>query len=94
MKPIGIAIIGFGKIAADQHVPSIEGNDRFKLLATSSRSSSGRGTQVHRLARTDPPDRGAGGGGDHYTARPALEIAAECIRAGLHVLLEKPPRRR
>ena len=41
MKPIGIAIIGFGKIAADSHVPAIAGNDRFKLLATASRSGQG-----------------------------------------------------
>ena len=38
MKPIKIAIIGYGKIAEDQHVPSIRSNDRFELVATSSRS--------------------------------------------------------
>ena len=38
MKPIRIAIIGFGKIAADQHVPSIMAGPRFKLAASSSRS--------------------------------------------------------
>ena len=41
MNPIRIAIIGFGKIAADQHVPSIAGNGRFELAATSSRSGNG-----------------------------------------------------
>jgi predicted dehydrogenase len=41
MKPIRIAIIGYGKIAADQHVPSIQANDRFELVATSSRSGQG-----------------------------------------------------
>ena len=38
-----IAIIGYGKIAEDQHVPSIEGNGRFELVATSSRSGQGVG---------------------------------------------------
>ena len=38
VKPIRIAILGFGKIAEDQHVPSITGNPRFELVATSSRS--------------------------------------------------------
>ena len=38
MKPIRIAIIGYGKIAEDQHVPSIEANPRFELVASSSRS--------------------------------------------------------
>jgi predicted dehydrogenase len=91
MKPIGIAIIGFGKIAADQHVPAIHGNDRFQLLATSSRSGAGiapcftdwrellRQTDgLDAVAITTPPG-------------PRMEIAAECARAGLHVLLEKPP---
>ena len=91
MKPIGIAIIGFGKIAADQHVPAIEGNDRFRLLATSSRSGTGpkpgftdwreliRDVEgLEAVAITTPPG-------------PRLEIAAACAAAGLHVLLEKPP---
>ena len=41
MNPIRIAILGYGKIAEDQHVPSIRGNDRFELVATSSRSGQG-----------------------------------------------------
>ena len=41
MKPIKIAIIGYGKIAEDQHVPSIHANPRFELVATSSRSGQG-----------------------------------------------------
>ena len=91
MTPIGIAIIGFGKIADDQHVPAIKGNGRFRLLATSSRSGAGPEpgfTDWRKLIRevegleavaiTTPPG-------------PRLEIAAECAAAGLHVLLEKPP---
>ncbi|CAN5211200.1 Gfo/Idh/MocA family oxidoreductase [soil metagenome] len=91
MKPIRIAIIGFGKIAADQHVPSIEANPRFELAASSSRS--GKGPEpaftdwrellktvksLDAVAITTPP-------------RPRYEIARECLDAGLHVLLEKPP---
>jgi D-galactose 1-dehydrogenase len=41
VKPIRIAIIGYGKIAEDQHVPSIQANPRLELVATSSRSSQG-----------------------------------------------------
>jgi len=91
MKPIKIAILGFGKIAEDQHVPSIAGNDRFELVATSSRS--GHGVEPvfadwHELIRsidgleavaiTTPPG-------------PRYEIARACILAGFHCLLEKPP---
>ena len=91
MKPIRIAIIGFGKIAADQHVPAIEANQRFELTATSSRSGQGVGQQfkdwrelirnvegLDAVAITTPPG-------------PRYAIARECILAGLHCLLEKPP---
>jgi D-galactose 1-dehydrogenase len=91
MKPIRIAIIGYGKIAADQHVPAIQGNDRFDLVATSSRSGQGVAQTftdwrdlirtvegLEAVAITTPPG-------------PRFEIARECIAAGLHCLLEKPP---
>ena len=91
MKPINIAIIGFGKIAADQHVPSIQDNPRFELVATSSRSGQG-------LARTFTDWRELIRGADGLEAvaittppEPRYEIARECILAGLHCLLEKPP---
>ena len=91
MKPIRIAIIGFGKIAADQHVPSIMAGPRFKLAASSSRSGNGpqpvftdwreliRSVEgLEAVAITTPP-------------APRYEIARECILKGLHCLLEKPP---
>src|SRR5438552_2871113 len=91
MKPIKIAILGFGKIAEDQHVPSIEANPRFELVATSSRHGHGVAQKftdwrelirsvegLEAVAITTPPG-------------PRYEIARECILAGLHCLLEKPP---
>jgi predicted dehydrogenase len=91
MKPIKIAIIGFGKIAADQHVPSIRGNPRFELVASSSRSGQGVGQTftdwrelirsvdgLEAVAITTPPG-------------PRYQIARECVLAGLHCVLEKPP---
>jgi len=91
VKPIKIAIIGYGKIAEDQHVPSIQGNPRFELVASSSRSGQGvdqKFTDWRELIRdvegleavaiTTPPE-------------PRYEIARECMLAGLHCLLEKPP---
>ncbi len=91
MQPIKIAIIGFGKIAEDQHAPSILGNSRFELVASSSRSGQGvkpvftdwreligtvEGLQA--VAITTPPE-------------PRYDIARACVLAGLHCLLEKPP---
>ena len=91
MKPISIAIIGFGKIAEDQHVPSISANGRLRLVATSSRSGEGverKFTDWRELVRsvdglqavaiTTPPG-------------PRFDIARECVALGLHCLLEKPP---
>jgi predicted dehydrogenase len=91
MTPIRIAIIGYGKIAHDQHVPSIAKYPRFELVATSSRSGQGgeksftdwremiRSVEgLEAVAITTPPG-------------PRYEIARECIDAGLHCLLEKPP---
>lgn len=91
MKPIKIAILGFGKIAADQHVPAISANPRLELVASSSRSGQGvaetftdwreliRSVEgLEAVAITTPPE-------------PRYEIARECMLAGLHCLLEKPP---
>jgi len=91
VKQIRIAILGYGKIAQDQHVPSIQGNPRFELVATSSRSGQGvaqcftdwreliNGVEgLQAVAITTPPG-------------PRFDIARECLAAGLHCLLEKPP---
>jgi len=90
MKPIRIAIIGYGKIAEDQHLPSIRGNPRFELIATSSRSGQGVAqtfTDWRELIRTEGLDAVA----ITTPPEPRFEIASECIAAGLHCLLEKPP---
>lgn len=91
MKPIKIAILGFGKIAEDQHVPSIRANPRFELVATSSRSG-------HGVARTFTDWRQLIGNVEGLEAvaittppGPRYDIARECVLAGLHCLLEKPP---
>ena len=91
MRPIRIAIVGFGKIAADQHVPAIEQHPRLELAASSSRSGKGPAPTyadwremlssvegLEAVAITTPPG-------------PRYEIARACLEAGMHVLLEKPP---
>ncbi len=91
MKPIRIAILGYGKIAEDQHVPSIAGNPRFELVATSSRSGQGVAqtfTDWRDLIRSVP---GLEAVAITTPPGPRYEIARECVAAGLHCLLEKPP---
>jgi predicted dehydrogenase len=91
MRPLKLAILGFGKIAADQHVPSIAGNDRFDLVATSSRT--GAGPQPGFTDWRELLDQVEGLEAVAITTPPSVryEIAWECIARGLHCLLEKPP---
>jgi predicted dehydrogenase len=93
MKPVRIAIVGYGKIAQDQHAPSIADNPAFELAATVSRSGSGpegmpsfgsvaellaADLDVSAVAICTPPS-------------VRYEVARDCLAAGLHTLLEKPP---
>ena len=90
MTPIRIGVVGLGKIARDQHLPSIEDNPRFELAATVERSGAPselnftdcremlRSADLAAVAITTPPG-------------PRYAIARDCLDAGMHVLLEKPP---
>ena len=91
MRPLKIAIIGFGKIAADQHVPAIAANSRFELVATSSRSGQGVAPVFSDWRKLLGEVRGLEAVA--ITTPPSVrhEIARECIERGLHTLLEKPP---
>lgn len=92
--PIRIAIVGYGKIAKDQHVPSIAADPRFELAAVvSPRARADEGVPV--FADTAAMLREMAGRLDAVaictppTVR--LEVAAAAFEAGLAVLLEKPP---
>lgn len=91
MRPLRTAIVGFGKIAADEHVPAIAGNARFELAGSVSRQGNGpapnftshtdllaAAEDLDCVAITTPPG-------------PRYGIARDCIAARLHCLLEKPP---
>lgn len=92
MVPLRIGIIGFGKIAVDQHVPSIAACPRFRLVAAAGpriRPQEGIATYTdHRemLARE-------GLQAVAVATPPAFrfDIAWDCLEAGVHCLLEKPP---
>ena len=86
------AIVGVGKIAHDQHVPAIDASPDWELAATVSRAGSVEGVPTFRdfdvmlLERPDiemvslcmPP-----------MAR--YQYARKALKAGRHVMLEKPP---
>ncbi|MEC9342958.1 MAG: Gfo/Idh/MocA family oxidoreductase [Pseudomonadota bacterium] len=87
-----IALAGIGKIALDQHVPSIASSPDWELAATVSRNHAIDGVEAFRdmdamlAARPDigvvslcmPP-------------APRFASAVAAIAAGRHVMLEKPP---
>ena len=87
-----ICLVGIGKIAIDQHVPSINASADWELAATVSRSGTVDGVQ----AFTDF-DRMLEERGDIDTISlclppvPRYDYAARAIAAGRHVMLEKPP---
>ncbi|HEY5722036.1 MAG TPA: Gfo/Idh/MocA family oxidoreductase [Allosphingosinicella sp.] len=90
---IRIGIIGYGKIARDQHVPAIEGDGSFELAATVSRKGQGHPGRPcfpsHKEMIREVADLDAVAICTPPSAR--YEIARDCLEAGLHCLLEKPP---
>lgn len=91
---IRVAIIGFGKIARDSHVPAIAADPRFGLVAVATRS----GDPAIGVPWFAEPDALIKGMGDRIDAvaictPPSVRhaIARRAIDAGLAVLLEKPP---
>ena len=93
MRPIRIGIIGYGKIAEDQHVPAILNNRRFELAATVSRQGKSTGGVPCFTSHREMLDRAEDLEAVAICTPPSAryDIARDCIEAGLHVLLEKPP---
>ena len=92
-KVFRVGIVGYGKIAQDQHVPSIAANTPIELAATVSRSGKGAPGVPCFTSHTDMiaevKDLDAVANCTPPSAR--YPIARDCIEAGLHNLLEKPP---
>lgn len=87
-----IGIIGFGKIAVDQHAPAIAAGGQFELVAATNRTpltvegvatfqdpaAMLREVEMEAVAVCTPPG-------------PRYQLARDCLEAGKHVMLEKPP---
>jgi len=92
MPPISLAIVGVGKIARDQHVPSIAGNPDLRLVATTSRNSAVEGipnfTTIEAMLDAIPSIDAVS-----LCMPPQFryDAAYKAICAGKHVFLEKPP---
>ena len=92
MKNIRVAIAGAGKIAGDQHVPALAATEGVELAAIADPNVSIEGVahfasldellaampDIDAVALCTPP-------------RTRYALAAAALKAGKHVLLEKPP---
>jgi D-galactose 1-dehydrogenase len=87
-----VALVGIGKIALDQHVPAIAASTDWELAATVSRSGTVPGVESHGdfaaflAARPDIPVVSL-----TMPPVPRFAYAEAALKAGRHVMLEKPP---
>ena len=87
-----VALVGIGKIALDQHVPAIAASDDWELAATVSRHGTVEGVEAFTdiQAMLDArPDIGTVS--LCLPPVPRFEAAQAVLRAGRHLMLEKPP---
>lgn len=90
--PLKLGLVGFGKIARDQHVPAIAATDGVELAAIASRNAA-----VESLPSYQDLDEmlAAEPGLDAIILcqppQPRYEAARTALLAGKHVFLEKPP---
>ncbi len=88
-----IALIGFGKIAHDEHWPTIKDDPAFALVAV----AGGRSEAPPRIPRFADhralleADLGLDAVAICTPPGPRHDIARDCLDAGVDVLLEKPP---
>jgi D-galactose 1-dehydrogenase len=92
MHPIRLGLVGYGKIAQDQHVPAIHADPRFELVAVATLGQHCPGVenfdslaqllasvpQVDAIAFCTPP-------------QGRFALVEQALAAGKHVLVEKPP---
>ena len=90
--PVKIALAGIGKIARDQHVPSLVASPDWELAATVSRHGTVEGVEAFedfdRMLEARPD---IGVISLCLPPVPRYDYARKALLAGRHVMLEKPP---
>jgi D-galactose 1-dehydrogenase len=92
VTPIRLALVGLGKIARDQHLPAIAGDERFELAAVVSRNADLDGVpHFTTLAELLASDVAVDAVSLCTPPQPRHALAHLALAAGKHVMLEKPP---
>jgi D-galactose 1-dehydrogenase len=91
-RPIRLAVVGLGKIAQEQHLPAIAREPSFELVAVVDPNVTLSGyesfTSIDRMLENGPAVDAVA-----ICTPPQIResVALQALRAGLHVLVEKPP---
>jgi D-galactose 1-dehydrogenase len=92
MAKTKLAIVGLGKIARDQHIPSLTASGDFELVGVASPHNKLEGVpsygDIETLCRAVPDIEAVS---LCTTPQVRYETARFALQRGLHVLLEKPP---
>jgi D-galactose 1-dehydrogenase len=92
VKKIPLALVGLGKIARDQHVPTLAASQAFELVAIASPNSTLDGVRCYKSLEAmleAEPDVAAVS--LCTTPQVRYQAARYALEHGRHVLLEKPP---
>ena len=90
--PLKLGLVGIGKIARDQHIPALAADSRFELVACASRHARVDSVENFRDIETLLAEAGDLDAISICTPPQAhYEAALAALRAGKHVMLEKPP---
>lgn len=92
MDALQVALVGIGKIAVDQHVPAIKASGDWTLACTVSRNASlpdvPSFTDIHEMLAACPEVSVVSLA---LPPVPRFAAAEAALKAGRHVMLEKPP---
>ena len=92
MSPIRLALVGLGKIARDQHLPSLASNPNYRLVAVASPHNKLDGVpsypDIETLLREQPEIDAVS---LCTTPQVRYQIARYALEHNRHVMLEKPP---
>ena len=90
--PYKVALVGYGKIARDQHIPCLKANPDFELSCLISQSATGSNVPIYRSLE-DAFDNHTSIDAVVLCTPPSvrLGLTMTAVRNGCAVMLEKPP---